>query len=576
MKKLLVLKNKVSYYLCFTFCCLLFTIVSKAQATNDQGRNSITVLFTHFSSGNPINSSIYKSYDAPSRFDYNDIGVKLLEISPSFEQTVTNEELEKQIQAQQIPNKILRSILVNERLGYMTTEVLEDRGMYSAKDADVIIAKNSANGLDILKDGGASLLKNIYFLIVEPTALSETKDDKTTQATIYNFSGTTHLYKIDITSMLASNEFWDMFYFDKPSDKMMDKLMNYHFSIKQVSTASFSALGTNLGAAGKIGVGLQLFSNSITGVSTSVQSKDIVYKTEKEIYTDLLNKAMNSSFASFEKMLGGFTIKQSIYKANPLQAKIGKKESLRPDDLFEVKEKILNTKTGAVSIQHVGYIRAKKVVNNKYKAGGNSKASTFYKIASRKITKGMELEKIKDPKYTFGVSYNTGENSLFSGFYVNTEYITHWLAGMRVGLDAGIVEGIKTTQVLYSGNSLKGNFTASGGFTAALSLKQSFHFHRITLTPLVGIYYSNLSISSSTLISSATMSKDFPGLSSTEWGGLLGADVGFNLGKTLQIHGGYRYGARLINSTKSGSNELIYDLKFGNTAASFGIRLFAF
>lgn len=236
---------------------LLFTgmsaVLSHAQnttANQPQGRNSITVLFVNYSSGDPILPSVYKNYHMPERFDINDIGSRFLDIPvPISQSSAVGGMIEDEVYEQRIPNKILRSVLVNENLGYMTTETLEERGLYSATDADVIAAKNAARGLSVLKDAGAGLLNNIYFVVVAPDDIVSSYE-KNTGGTIYTLSGNAYLYKIDISAMIESGQFWNDFYFDKPSREMMDKLMSYKFPVKRVYTASYNPWVSDINAAG--------------------------------------------------------------------------------------------------------------------------------------------------------------------------------------------------------------------------------------------------------------------------------------------------------------------------------------
>ena len=166
-------------------CCTIIAFILTAgqlhaqiENTSPKGRNSISVLFVDYNSGNPIPSSIYKKYKIPQRFDINDIGIKTLDVDASFnEQAGINTEILDALKKDKIPNNIIRSILIDEQLGYMTPQVLEDRGLYSATDADVITAKNAAVGLDILKSRGPELLNNIYFAVVQPTNYLSTKEE---------------------------------------------------------------------------------------------------------------------------------------------------------------------------------------------------------------------------------------------------------------------------------------------------------------------------------------------------------------------------------------------------------------
>ena len=538
--------------------------------SNAGGRNSMSVLFVNYNSGDPMLDAVYKNYNPPTMFDINYVGTRYLDVSTSFGSGILS-ELPDKIHDQHIPNKIIKNLLVNDNLGYMTIDVLEERGLYNASDATFKDAKNTTRGLAILKEEGLVMLNNLYFMVVAVESLTSTYEQQST-ANVYAMSGTTYLYKIDLKEMLSTGQFWKDFFWDKNEASKLNDLMNYNFPVTLVKSDGFTTTGTDLNAMGKIGGLFKLGAKLSTGIAVEYDmSAAGNRKSVKQIQTQLLENGIKKSLNAFENLMGGFTVTQSIFKPHPLQVKIGKKESLRPDDLYEVVENVVNTKTGIASEEHVGWIRARKVVNNKSITKGKTQPSTFYRIASGKIARGMQIKKAKDPDWSFGITYNNEPSSILGGYYGSMEWNPHWWSGMRIGLDAGY--GNLTTS---SVNNIERRGTFSGNaLTGMITLKPSINFHRLSIIPVGGVYYSYISISESTILSSSTLSK-FEELQSTEMGAAYGADLGINLSKVLQLRAGYRQTYKFFNLSKDKTESFGYTLQFNKPTYSIGLRLFSF
>lgn len=559
---------------CFLSILLLLAVSLAATCLKAQGysRKSLTILAVEYTNSKPIDSYIYNGLEIPDRYDANNIGTKILSIPVSFSDADgydVDEKIKEAIYAARIPNKILKSILVDEVKGYMTVDMVKERGLYNASDADVMIAKNSARGIDILKDAGLNLLRNIYFLVIKPTSYTTSKEENST-ANIYKLGGTGILFQLDLDSAYMIKQFWDEFYFDMPNDRMLQKLLNHHFPLKK-TTEYFNVTVTDLDALNKVNVGLQGLSNLLTGKKT-IDETNLTRKSESQINKELIKAAVKRSLSSIEAN-EDFNVRSSIYKVHPLLSKIGKKEGLHADDLFEVKENIQDPKTGTISLRSVGYVRAKRVADNRYNSQGTTRPSAFYKAPSGKIRKGMLLSEVKESPFSLGFSYGLDNTNVMSGAVMNIEYITHWIPGLSASLDAGYVPNLRTASITSGYTTKKGYFEGEG-LTGVLAIRQSLNFNRLSIVPLGGLYVSYAMVKSSDIMSSSTISSSYKDLAAIDMGLMFGGDIGINIGRTLQLHGGYRYALSGGSTTKYGDKLFDYTLNYGTSTIIVGIRLF--
>ncbi|RYY19219.1 MAG: hypothetical protein EOO04_22475, partial [Chitinophagaceae bacterium] len=396
----------------------------------------------------------------------------------------TLEQLKRKIYEDRIPNKILQSILIDNATRAMTVANVQERGLYNASDNEMVVAQHSARGLDILKDAGVKLLSNIYFVVIKPTSYTTTYDAYS-KGTNHEVSGNSYLFQLDLDSAYMAGKFWEDFYFDKSNATMYDKLMNHDFPLKETSSF-FSVTVSDLDVANKVSAGLQMFANALANKQAVADESTLVKKSQHQIYGELIKKIQSESISSIESG-EDFLLKGSVFKSHPLLSKVGKKENIKTDQLFEVLENVLDEETGKPREKHVGWVRAKRVADNRYRTGGVSPSSSFYRVSSRRIRKGMLMKDYSayDSNWTIGASYNTDSLSLLSGYFLNFEHITHGLPGLNVGVDIGYNPNLVTESLEYEDDFLSGALHGEA-FIGTLTLRQNFSYHRLVITPTFG------------------------------------------------------------------------------------------
>jgi hypothetical protein len=550
-------------------------------------RKSLTILITEFADNQPIPNSYFNYLTVSDRHDFNNIGTKTIDPGISFvnADSYTEEQLSRKIYADRIPNRILESILIDKSTRAMTIANVQERGLYNASDNEMAAARNSARGFDILKDAGVKLLGNIYFVVIKPTSYS-TSYNSTTKGNDQTVSGVSYLYQLNLDSAYMAGKFWDDFYFDKPNTTMYNKLMNYDFPLKY-TTRAFNVTVSDLDAANKAISGLQMFGNMLANKSATVDESTLTRKTQGQMNQEMMQKVLGQSLGSIESQ-DDFLVRSSVYKSHPLLSKIGKKESVYTDQLFEVTENVIDARTNARKEKHVGFIRAKRVADNRTRTNGVSEPSSFYRIASGPISKGMQLKDYSayDSRWTIGASYNTDSASVLSGYFLNFEWMTHGLPGLNLGVDVGYNPSLVTETLDGSPNQhLRGE-----DLVATLTLRQSLSYHRLVITPTFGVLggysfvesgdvnvsYGTGSAKKTERLTASSLTDHFKQVGGYMFGYLYGGDVGINLGRTLQIRGGIRFSdvANITyNSAKDASYEFpSYEATYKKQIFTFGIR----
>ena len=100
------------------FLTVLFFILSTTIWSQDYDRSSLSIFFVQYSDQMPFSTSMLSDSYFPQKFDKNDIGFNTINLNKTFSSSSGSEkEITDQIYNQRIPNKILKSILVDENLG---------------------------------------------------------------------------------------------------------------------------------------------------------------------------------------------------------------------------------------------------------------------------------------------------------------------------------------------------------------------------------------------------------------------------------------------------------------------------
>lgn len=503
-----------------------------------------------------------------------------------IEDSIRNVQTIEAIRTNRIPNKILSYILIDPKLGYMTTDLIAKRAEYNASDADYIKAMNSETKMAAIRDKGQELLKNVYFILFDPRSRVATSTNKEKpELKRISLSTKVYLYKIDIDSLMRTGQF-DPLIFTEPDSKKAEAFQQYDFPVKLIMTLYSGSSTDNYEIDSKGSVG-----NLLKAAATGGNNSEVKYiMLSDEVINEALVKGVYTE-AEFQitQKYDPFKIKVPVFASNPIRAKIGLKESLKVDDLYKVTEnRIAND--GQISEVKIGWIRAKKVADNKKVADGKMEPSTFYKIASKNVQKGMKITQHPERGIVLGVGYNIAQDNIMSGPIFNVDYITHAAPGLRVGLGIGGFSKMRPSEVQLDDIAVDANILDFEGTNlyGEMSIQKIVQANRLEFTPYLGAYFSSLSIDKYYVYGVENKIEDagdnLKGLANTTYGALGGAKIGFNLGKHTQINLGYKLGFQIGSDLKNEAGEEVttsnykkITMSFNSPAAlTFGLRLYGF
>jgi hypothetical protein len=429
------------FLLCFLSMNTLFAQKNQVE-TSKYERNSLSLHFLKFASGNSFSDQVLNSVKVSGKYDDNSLGSNVITINvsepgisaaplPKGAKAVNKVDAEagsefyallvKNLYEQKIPNKILAKILINDQK-VSTPDVLSQRGEYNATDAQVLKANASKEGASLLRNNGLeNLLKNVYFIVTQTGAI-KSEYSKTAKENMYSVSYKSYLIQIDLKDMLATNFMTD-FWWTEPNEAKYNNFMNYKFPVKLISVTESAAVTSE---------------TKLELVGLKLEKKP---KTQEEITKDLADQTVSDALTAHSANYDPFKVKTVVYTASPITAKIGKKEGLQIDDRYEVFENRMS-ESGEKSSVKMGYVRAGKVADNAKNADGNTQPSEFYKASARRVEKNMILKEVPEKGIQIGAdvmfgSFNVeGTSYSFNAVGATADYVTHLFKGNRASVSA--------------------------------------------------------------------------------------------------------------------------------------------
>ena len=390
-------------------------------------------------------------------------------------QLTNSNDITKSLIDNKIPAKIFSDILIDEK-GNLNTNYIFNRGEYNANDVDIFISNFAKEGKSLIQNSGFDVLDKVHIIIFDQFVTDNKFNPITYRA---------YLFKISVNKI----DFWD---------KIIDPNTN------------------------------KLSRNNINAYDYKLD-----YVTSKDA------KSLDRLFIKLGRKYKPLRVTSSITSTGPISSKIGSKEGIRVNDLFQVIENKKKSNNNIVQSSK-GYVRVKSVADNSGNANGNTSASTFYSIFSGPLDKGMILRSSPNRGIYIGASrfLTSDDKSLLNGYMYQVDYFSHKYKGVYYSLGIGNSDTIKSKSFIYPGGIEKSDTTAIlTGINFQFVVGKNIQLNFIELSPQFGLYVGSYPIDRY-LYKNRPINK--PSFFETDgvstWSLMTGLKVGINLGKSFQIY----------------------------------------
>ncbi len=328
---------------------------------------------------------VFTHMTVPDKFDDNNLTGKIIE-TPLKEGASNKSKIaaiKTQLETERAGNEIIAKWYNRQPDGTMNMDVIHERGLYNAVDADVKKAKASKRGKAMLMDMGLKLLDKTYIVVVDYAKIRNAKELKIKDQHGWKTPLNVFLFRVKYNSDIQATLFDEMWVYedDDPATARAkkEKFDNYVFELEYVMVQSNPVDLSRL----------QYDSDTQIG-------KFLPQKSDDELFKELVAKGHQRAFFLLEKHHEDFRVKTPLYDKRPLRAKIGKKEGVKVDQRYFVYEYEYNEKTKESEPNRKGVIRARRVVDNREVATGETPTSKFYQISGGGLQKGMTMQQRSD------------------------------------------------------------------------------------------------------------------------------------------------------------------------------------
>jgi hypothetical protein len=359
--------------------------------------------------------------DIPERFNNHDVGVRVIGFANDENQL---QNIKTWGSKQQIAKRLVSRWFDRKKdTGAFDTELLRERGHYSATKIDVRLAEQQQRKSAILEDLGENLLHHTYWVVhdiryvnqanflgsikdavvvgsslmgtasdikhtitdSEHESGKDKKNEETANETLsfmdkykgFRLKVTSYLFRL-VWNVEVANTFYLNYYTETP-DEEADKV------------AAFKA-------------DTDLFQLEYLGEveNTSTKMSYAGSKTEEDIVRKVCTRALDKNLADLQHEYSDFRIKAPLVSTEPLKAYVGMKEDITEKSRFEVLE-VVQDKEGRTTYNRVGIVKPVKgkIWDNRYMADEEGSEESkldgtlFERVSGSDFQPGMLIRETK-------------------------------------------------------------------------------------------------------------------------------------------------------------------------------------
>ncbi len=359
-------------------------------------RPSLTIIYVNRGDARSQRmQTVVEKFPVPGK--YNDHNVATRAIQVNSQNGLSVHQLQKFL-TENVSREIVAKWFNRNEKGEFSMDLIAERGLYNASDAEVIKAKASQRKMALLEDAGENLLDRSYILVFDVKKIltadeyARLKNKPTNDEEGYYAFYDCYLFRLDWNDSIAAifyNNLWtDASSFDPNKVAAFNQTT---FPIKFVDKVS--------NAFGYVSV-----------TQNKDHSRNIFGSlTDDQMFAKVFDKIMDEAETQLAQRNEDFKVKIPIFSTDPLSAKAGLKEGLSVDKRFFVYEFELDSKGNKKAVRK-GVVRASnKITDNRQIATGQTEPSRFYQVAGRRLYEGMMLQ--ENPDWGFGLTVGYGSTS---------------------------------------------------------------------------------------------------------------------------------------------------------------------
>lgn len=351
-------------------------------------------------------ANVFVKMPVPDKYNDHDLSVKIVSTS---DDELTPTAVATFLESNGVASRLVSKWFDRDALtGTCDVAMLQERGLYSASEADKRVAAQTLRGRAALEDAGEELIGNTFVLVNDIKYIDRSKGSSTLGGFLrfaggiasvfsgddsYSDAGEqlgsiaesykgfkvkiyTHLYQLQWDET-AQNTFNTRVWTDSPDPAKVDAMNLYRDKFKLKYIGSQLSDGSN---------------TSFMGINES-EPELMVRKA--------CQRALDDNVANLQRNYEAFKVKEPLLTVEPLTAQIGRKEGMTDKSRYEVLEVV--EQDGRTTYKRVGVIRpvSNQIWDNRFMAveekadGATLGRATFRKVSGGSFYPGMLIREIK-------------------------------------------------------------------------------------------------------------------------------------------------------------------------------------
>lgn len=365
--------------LLFTLGIMAQTSLAQADENYKYMRGSLCIMMVEHPilEFNDQIEQVFEKLPIPNRFNSHDLGVRILSF-PNNDNQLANLKIfsnENQLAKRMVSKWFSR----DKNTGSFNTDLLRERGHYSATKIDVKTALAQQRGMSVLEDLGENLIGHTYWVVNDIQYVNQGNFFKS----LKDVANVTKEITGNSTTKLESQLGID---FEDTAIELMDKVKGFRVKItshlfrlkwnEDISNTFYNAYYTETPNEDQEKVNgfkqdQDLFSMEYIGSVTSTSSKTSIsgVTTNEQMIRKVCARALDKNIAELQHQFADFRIKAPLISVEPLKAYVGMKEDINEKSRYEVLEAVPDDR-GVTTYKRVGLIKPikGKIWDNRYMA----------------------------------------------------------------------------------------------------------------------------------------------------------------------------------------------------------------
>lgn len=362
----------------------------KEVVSDSYNRNGLSVIVVTRGDGYDsqiLNFAGLKSID--EKFDVNPIPTQSVSIRKDRSFAITQAEADSLIASANVAKQVLSFIYNRKEDGSMDDELLRSRGLYNAKDQDIInLAASKVNEQNLA--WGEKLVDASYVVLLDFVNINKPDNSDS-----YALNVVAYAYKMDCTREKL-DDFYTAAWVESSDDQQKKAAANNAFDAMELSMIPVSTVKASSNSVSALTASIPSLSFKKAAANQEEQSTKPTF-SENSVES-AANNAYMAAITKLENAIPAWQVAVSIFGTKPLVAKIGKKEGLSNGKRFR-SYMYTEDKEGNLVSRKRGYLRATKVTDNRGNATGATEPSEFYQISGvSNIQEGWTIKQKNDIK----------------------------------------------------------------------------------------------------------------------------------------------------------------------------------